>query len=309
MKRRIPILTLVCCSLAGFADDGRSGTQKQAAPAPHAVAQTPTLEEVRALADRAINGQHKDDAAIEGYERIEHHIVRTTAQDHVIEDKTYRVVPTGTGTLKLLIKDGGNPVSQPEYLRQLQAWAQILERTLNPDDPRVKADFDKMRKRQKDRAVLVDAARQAFHATWLGHDVLNGRSYAKLMLEPNPDFHPASRTTDILTHARATIWIDEASGQLARGDAEIIRDISFGGGILGKVYRGGRFQIEQSEVSPGVWLPTRYQYDFMGRKFLFGFEVHEYTEISHYRRLGSPREALAIVRQEIQNKQGIPGDP
>ena len=308
MTRRIPTLAIVCC-LGGLAAGARGGPQKQSAPAPRPVNQTPTTEEVRALADRAINSQHQDDAAIEGYERFEHHIVRSSARDHVSEDKTYRVVPTGTGTLKLLLKDDGKPVSQDEYFRQLQAWAQILERIRNPNDPRVKADFEKTRKRQKDRADLVDAARHAFHATWLGHETLNGRSYAKLLLEPNPDFHPSSRTADILTHARATIWIDEASGQLARGDAEIIRDISFGGGILGKVYRGGRFQMEQSEISPGVWLPRRYQYDFMGRKFLFGFEVHEYTEISRYRRLGSPSEALSVARDEIQKKQGIPGDP
>jgi hypothetical protein len=307
--RRLLILALACGS-AGLAAAARNGTETSpSSEATHAAPgeRTPTLDEIRALADRAIANQHQDDAAINGYERIEHHVVRTSAtKDHTLEDKTYRVVPTGAGTLKLLIKEGGKPVGRDEYLRQLRTWEEVLEIAVNPNDPREKADYEKWQKRMKDREDVVEAARQAFHATWLGRD---GQVYAKLLLEPNPQFQPHSRSAEMLTHARATIWIDEASGHLARGDAEIIKDISFGGGILGKIYRGGRFQLEQSEIAPGVWFPTRYQYDFMGRKFLFGFEVHEYTEISHYRRLGTPKEALVLVRRELQNAEGTPGDP
>lgn len=304
------LLTLVVvCSLACLAAEPRNGTETRGLNT-SSQERTPTLDEVRTMADRAITAQHQDDAAINGYERIERHVVRTSATaDRVTEDKTYRVVPTGSGTLKVLIKDGGKPVSQDEYLRQLRAWEQVLEVAANPKDPRARADQEKWQKRTKDREDLVDAARQAYHATWLGRETHDGHVCAKLLLEPKPEFQPRSRSAEMLMHARATIWIDEASGQLARGNAEIIKDISFGGGILGKIYRGGGLDMQQAEIAPGVWFPTRYQYDFVGRKFLFGFEVHEYTEISHYRWLGTPQEALALVRRELQSGQGVPGDP
>jgi hypothetical protein len=99
--------------------------------------------------------------------------------------------------------------------------------------------------------------------------------------------------------------VDEAAGQIVRVEAELFRDISFGGGVLGKIYRGSRMVFEQAEVAPGIWLPTRYEYNFAGRKFLFGFEVHETTEASHYRRIGPPAEALAIIRQEM-SQSGTP---
>jgi hypothetical protein len=79
----------------------------------------------------------------------------------------------------------------------------------------------------------------------------------------------------------------------------VIRDISFGGGVFGKVYRGGRFVMEQAEVAPGVWLPTRYEYNFAGRRFVFGLEVHEVTEASRYRRVGPPADALVAIRHEL----------
>jgi hypothetical protein len=73
----------------------------------------------------------------------------------------------------------------------------------------------------------------------------------------------------------------------------------FGGGIAGRIYRGGHFVIEQKEVSPGIWLPSLYTYDVDGRKFLFSFGVHERTEVSHYQRIGPPAQAVETLRSEL----------
>jgi hypothetical protein len=66
---------------------------------------------------------------------------------------------------------------------------------------------------------------------------------------------------------------------------------------------------DQAEVAPGIWLPTRYQYDFTARKFLFPFEQHQYVEISQYHRDGSPKQALALVQYELANGKSAYGDP
>ena len=80
-------------------------------------------------------------------------------------------------------------------------------------------------------------------------------------------------------------------------------------GFWAKLYRGGVFFMEQEEVVPGIWLPTRYQYDFTARKFLFTFEQHQYIEASQYRRVGPPKQALAIVQNEAGERQSAYGDP
>ena len=47
-----------------------------------------------------IANQHNDDEALDDYERVEHHSDRTGgANPRILEDKVYRVVPTGTGNL------------------------------------------------------------------------------------------------------------------------------------------------------------------------------------------------------------------
>jgi hypothetical protein len=134
---------------------------------------------------------------------------------------------------------------------------------------------------------------------WLGREPRNGRTLAKLLLEPNPEFKPPNRAAAVFQHARAIVWVDEQAAQLVRAEAELFKDISFGGGILGKVYQGGTFTFEQTPVAPGVWLPALFETDFRGRKFLFGFSVHERIEIREYRRIGPPAEALSTLQQEL----------
>ena len=74
-------------------------------------------------------------------------------------------------------------------------------------------------------------------------------------------------------------------------------------GFLGKLYRGGVFYMEQEEVAPGIWLPTRYQYDFTARKFLFMYEQHQYVEARQYRRVGPPKQALALAKKRTGQRQ------
>lgn len=266
---------------------------------------TPIPDQVRSLAYSAIEAQHADDAALEQYERIERQITRRSAPSSsaVTEDRTYREVPTGTGTLKLLLKDGGKPVDAATQMQNLRAWIAALQDSLRSSDPSMKPVFDKAEKKRRERRELLEAMKHAYHAQWLGRETINGHLTDKLVLDPNPDFHPQGTQEEILTHVRATIWIDERSLHLVSGEAEVIRDMSFGGGILGKLYRGGHFYLEQQEVAPGVWLPVYYNYDFSGRKFLFGFESHQSVETSHYRKLGTAQQTLQFAKQDLASGQ------
>ncbi len=259
----------------------------------------PSREQLRALLERVIANQHRDDAALEEYERIEHRQVRQHEKDTALsEDKTFRVIPAGTGIARILIEENGRPVDSAVYRKQLQNLEQALVAVVNPQ-PRQKQAEEKYARRTRERREMVDAARDAFRYTWLGRETRNGRTLAKLRLDPNPEFKPTSRNTNFFANIRATVWVDEAAEQVVRIEAEIFRDIYFGGGLLGKVYRGGRFVMEQAEVAPGIWLPTLYDYNFAGRKFLFSMEVHERTEVSRYRRIGPPKEALVAIRREL----------
>jgi hypothetical protein len=127
-------------------------------------------------------------------------------------------------------------------------------------------------------------------------------------LEPNPAFKPTSRATAVFSKVRGFAWIDEDAGQIARVEVEVIEDISFGL-FVGKIYKGSHFMQERYEVTPDIWLASFLQYDFDGRKFFLPFSVRERTFYSNYRRIGPPREALAVIRAELGKSDPAAADP
>ena len=306
MKRLVQVgcaIAVIACFLPL-----RAAQQQPTQPAPDQTALTPA--QVQDLLSRVIANQHRNDVALDTFERFEHHVERNSSNGRITEDKFYRVVPTGSGNLKLLVKENGNPVSAAEYQRQLRDWERVLQVAIHPDDPSEVAVVAKQKKKLKDRERLINSVSSAYVLTWMGREVRDGCVLEKIQLNPNPGYQPHGDSTDWLAHARATIWVDASAGQLVRADASIVRDISIGGGILGKVYRGGHFIMEQVPVAPGIWEPSLYQYDISGRKFLFIFTLHEVTSLDHYRLIGSPDQALAVAQADLAHCcSTFAGDP
>lgn len=272
--------------------------------------QVPTQAELDLRAQELVANQHANDKALEQYEFVERQLDRTgKANSENVQDRTFRVVPTGTGTFKILLKSDGRPANPTDYRRQLNDWERVLELALNPNDPREQTAHAKWEKKQRDRAALVNATQTAFIPKWAGRETIYGHDCDVFSLTPNPKFHPQSMLQEALTHFTAKVWVDHSANQVVHAEAKCIRDISVGGGILGKLYRGGVFSFDQVPVAPGIWLPARYQYDFTGRKFLFMFQVHQIVESSHYRRVGPPEQALADVKSEIAEGKTIYLDP
>ncbi len=134
--------------------------------------------------------------------------------------------------------------------------------------------------------------------TFLSTEQRGERTLSKYRMDPNPAFKPTSRFTSIFPKVRGFVWVDEASGELARIEGEVTEDISVGL-FLGKIYKGSHFMQERYEFQPGLCLASFSQYDFDGRKLFSGFSVHERTFYSNYRYIGPPKEALAAIRQEL----------
>lgn len=272
--------------------------------------QAPSAAEMKERTDELIANQHADDQATEQYEHVEREIDRSGGPNpHTVQDRTFRVVPTGTGTFRILLKDNGKATDPADYRKQLQAWKDVLQLALRPEDPKSKTAYTKFEKKKHDREETVNTTREAFLQKWVGREMRNGHDCDIVQLDPNPTFHARSMLQEAVTHFTAKVWVDHDSNQLLHGEARVMRDISVGGGILGKLYRGGVFSFDQAPVTSGVWLPTRYQYDFTGRKFLFTFEVHQVVESGQYRRVGPPKEALVLVQNEIASGKMVTADP
>jgi hypothetical protein len=264
----------------------------------------PSPEQIRSLILRAIENQHRDDRALEEFERTEHLITRKGENGEILTDITQRILPSGTGNIKLKTAEKGVPVPAENYRLELESALKALDSVVQTSD-RYKEDLAKFEKRRRDHTELLDTATKAFRVTWAGRETRNDsagkRTLVKLLLEPDPNYKPINRFASSFQHVHAALWVDEEQAQIARLEADIATDITFGGGVAGKVYRGGHILMVQEEVSPGIWLPTLYNYEVDGRKFMFSFGIHERTEISRYRHIGPPTHVLELLHNELQN--------
>ena len=278
---------------------------------PATAAQTPDAslpasqseDEKRAMLERVVANQKKNDEAESIYERIERKEIRKTPP----EVKISRTVPAGTGIDHIPVGPDGKPTDANLYRAELEklehslAWA--------AEDGRAQREaYDKIAKKQKDRSEMIDATRSAFLYTFVGREPRGDRMLSKYRMEPNPAYKATSRATAIFAKVRGYAWIDEAAGQLARVEVEVTDDISIGG-FLAKVYKGSHFMQERYEMAPGLWLPSYSQYDFDGRRLFVSFSIHERTFYTQYRRIGPPKEALATIRAELGKPAAVNADP
>lgn len=278
----------------------------QSAPANDAVNSRAT--ESSALFNQVIANQKRVDADLNLYERIEREEIRKSGSDlKPSAVKVWRVFPAGTGTDKIPLTTEGKPPSAASYREALEKLQTALEWAAKEGAAQQEA-YNKQERRRKERDDLIDATRKAFFFTRIGEETRENRVLVKYEMAPNPGYKPASRNEMLFTKVHGTIWIDKETSELAKVEGSVTEDISLAL-FLAKVYRGSYFMQERYEVTPGVWLPSYQQYDFDGRKFLIPFSIHERTLYSDYRRVGPPKEAVAVVRDELDKLKGVHGDP
>jgi hypothetical protein len=265
---------------------------------PQAAAREPQSEaEKHAMLERVIANQKRNDEALDIYERIERRESRKGPAGTPPEIKISRVVPAGTGVDHIPVGPEGQPTDGAAYRTELEK----LERSLAwaaEDGHAQREAYDKIARKQKDRAELIDATRSAFLYTFVDQEPRGDRMLSKYRMEPNPAYKPTSRATAIFARVRGYAWIDEPASQLARVEVEVTDDISIGG-FLAKVYKGSHFMQERYEMAPGLWLPSYSQYDFDGRRLFVTFSIHERTLYTRYHHIGPPKEALAAIRSEL----------
>lgn len=287
LRNFTPIAVLLLASPSGVA--GQSAVP---------VSEPPASPDPSKLLDRVLTNQKKDEAALDLYERIERIETRKNPNDLVPASvKIARVIPSGTGMDKIPVNADGHPADAEAYRARLESLEQALALIVNNNRSQRDA-LEKYAKRRKDRDELIDAARNAFHFTFVGREPRGDRMLSKYEMTPNPAFKPTSRLTSIFPKVHGYVWIDEGAGELARIDGDVTEDISIAL-FLGKIYKGSHFMQERYEVRPGVWLPSFSQYDFDGRKFFSGFSMHERTFYTDYRYIGPPKEAIEAIRKEL----------
>jgi hypothetical protein len=90
-----------------------------------------------------------------------------------------------------------------------------------------------------------------------------------LHFEPNPDFHPPTREARVFAGMVGDLIFDNRQYRIVSMNGRLIHDVTFGGGLLGRLKQGSSFSLEQAQVGPSLWQLTTIHVKLDGNALLF----------------------------------------
>jgi hypothetical protein len=193
--------------------------------------------------------------------------------------QTKQVIETSKGSLSRLVAENNRTLTSEQQRQQDQRLQQLIR---NPSE--LKRQKQEQERDQQKEQQLLSMMPDGFlyEYTWRdGRDI--GVSF-----RPNPEFRPPTREAEVFHAMEGTMIVGDSSKRLRELRGRLMRDVIFGWGILGRLHRGGVFDVRQEEVAPGHWELTLVDVHITGKALFFktiGEQQHE--ERSDFREVPS----------------------
>lgn len=133
---------------------------------------------------------------------------------------------------------------------------------------------------------------KALDFTSSGKEMLGRREVYVLKGTPRADYHPPNKQAKALTGMQGTLWIDAANFHWVKAEAEVVRPVWIYG-FVARIEPGTRFELEQSPIAEGLWMPNHFIMDAKATVFLLfpHYERDNITYFSYHRPGISPVDA------------------
>jgi hypothetical protein len=212
-------------------------------------------------------------------------------------------VQTKEATAGILVAENDQPL---DAAKRKAEWDRLDYLVHNPGELRRK---QKREREDAERATrIVRALPDAFLFEYDGVEPSRagvgypGDELVRLKFLPNPKYDPPTRVEQVLTGMQGILLIDSSKHRLAKIDGTLYKDVSFGWGFFGHLDKGGKFQVDQSEVADAEWETTRMALAFTGKILLFKSLVIKTTEVfSDFQTVPSSltfAEAVALLKKQ-----------
>ena len=165
--------------------------------------------------------------------------------------------PQGRADRIVLVRD--EPVTPDQQEKQTHRLEKLLS-----DRDAVKSELQDQNAEIQRRIRMVRAFPMAFFFDFVGRE----KGLLRFRFYPNPEFSPKDRETQMYRGMEGTLWIDPAQECMVQIAGKLVKDVSFGWGILGRLSKGGIFEIAKTQLTPGTWRITSLNVDVKGRIFL-----------------------------------------
>jgi len=171
--------------------------------------------------------------------------------------KTYQVLMIDGSPYNRLIAVDDKPLPSVEQATEVRKLQNEIQRRQEESDRARQKRVEKYLKERHQNSALLKGMLSAFDFQLVGQETVDGHDCWVLDAAPKPGYEPVSRETKVLKGMRGRLWIDQASGQWVKVQAEVVQTVSMYG-FLAKVRPGTRFLLEQEPVAPHLWLPKHF---------------------------------------------------
>jgi len=187
--------------------------------------------------------------------------------------ETRAVIETREGRADRIVSFRNQPMTPEQQEKQQHRLEKLLR-----DQGAVRAELEDQRSESQRRIKMIRAFPSAFI---FDPAVQEANGALKFTFHPNPSFSPKDRETQMYRGMEGTVWINPEQERIVHIEGTLTRDVSFGWGIFGKLYKGGKYEIAQTQISPGMCRITTLNVDVKGRVFFGSFKFFRKEGNSH----------------------------
>ena len=202
--------------------------------------------------------------------------------------ETRSVIETSEGRADRIVQFSGGPLSSEQQAKQERRLKKLLS-----DHDAVKNELQDQKAETQRRIRMVKAFPRAFFFDFAGRE----HGLLRFDFRPNPEFSPKDRETQMYRGMEGRVWVEPVHERIVQVEGKLVKDVSFGWGIFGRLNKGGIYEISQTQLSPGVWRITTLNVDVKGRIFLLNsFRFMRRESNSHFRAVSASLTYPAAVQ-------------
>ena len=150
----------------------------------------------------------------------------------------------------------GKPLSASEQRSEQKRLDKESRRLSSESAAEKQKRMDEAEKNRRREFAFLSEIPDLFDLKLEGESTVDGRPVWVVSGVPRPGAKAKSSDAKMLLKVRGRMWIDKATYQWARVEAETTDTISWGL-FLARLNPGAKMVFEQTEVSPELWFPKR----------------------------------------------------
>jgi hypothetical protein len=185
------------------------------------------------------------------------------------------MIETSQGDLSKTIERDGQPLppqAQKEDEQKMDAFVRDAELR------------QKQKRRHEQDAEKANSLTKLLPDAFLWTFAKQDSGETMLRFEPDPQFRPPTREARVFSAMAGVMVVNTRQKRIQDLKGMLTRDVNFGYGLLGKLQKGGTFEIERQEIAPGVWNITETHIHIQGHALIFKSIGEQQDEVtSDYR--------------------------